>query len=954
MIKIALLDSWPNLEESAELEFIKRFIIASENIGDIEARRVVTSDDIYNFSPDAVLASHEFSRKLTEFPTIGLLWSPLSFFSDDEYRKISIQSYDGYVVGNEFLRQYVSDINFSRPIRKPVGKGTFLPTTYTTNINALEEVEDPTLCYLGVHWDGSRHGRVFEALTKRNLITVYGPSSSWKDYPNNYGGMVPFDGRSVQKTIAKHGIALCFHKKEHRQQNTPSMRIFEALSVGAIPICDNIEFARTELSDVALFVDTTKSPKLIAEQIDNHIQWIRNNKADAIERVRKGKKWFEDNWSLEQKIRNVIIPTIESIQDAGLFSTINKFNNIDIENIDKLIPECEIVIRAGGRDLSYLRRAINSVVAANCKEFPLGIIVVDYKSRSDIRSFVSNDISKKIPVTYITSEDNGYRSTALWNGLRAAKAPFVAHLDDDDSVHPNHYRQLRQMLQHYSNSPLAYSGVIKKEDSEGCYFDAINFRGGKNSVIEENRQLFFMSDYDLTRLAQFDNYIQSNTWMARREVLSSIIEDDPQLEVIEDVYLYLLLAQRGPFAFTGSATAVWHWRSAQADNSMTSVSLSKWMRDGERVARRLENLRFNYVPDLGSLKLLKPKRMSTIEVGTQFDGVSELEPIDYETIIDGGTALSERVAFKGFHPAEVSGVWSREEDAQMVMKLDGEVQAAGGEVTIEFISSDTGEKGRYVEFRIGEENFIRVEATGWGVKKTILGIPSGSSDTCTIHVKIDSLFSPGSDMTDTRKLGVHIKSLHVSPVRTDIGLSSNDISNELDATNIASSVETYVDISSETSEAPQSADLEKKSALKAIGTPTLSIYRKNNYAHVVVGDFNDEHKTALCKLLNNSGKHSIQFDLLNMSLGDEIDNKFIEIDNGPVFRIYLNNNKADIRRRLAAIPERLRNVVHDIVLLEEGEVVISASREAVEDIMTILKAIQFDLRRMAGDVLGIS
>ena len=35
------------------------------------------------------------------------------------------------------------------------------------------------------------------------------------------------------------------------------MRIFEALSVGALPICDRIDFAIEELSDVALFVDTT-------------------------------------------------------------------------------------------------------------------------------------------------------------------------------------------------------------------------------------------------------------------------------------------------------------------------------------------------------------------------------------------------------------------------------------------------------------------------------------------------------------------------------------------------------------------------------------------------------------------------------------------------------------------------------------------------------------------------
>lgn len=931
-MKIALLDSWPNLTESAELEFIKRFTIAASNLPGIQAHRVVTSDDIYDLQPDAVLCSHEYSRKLTEFPTIGLLWSPLSFFVDDEYRRASVLSYDGYVVGNETLRNYVSDITFGRPIGKPTGPGLFLPTTYRTGYNSLRQVTRPSLCYLGVHWDGSRHGRVFEELVKRDIIRVYGPGSSWSAYPNNYGGMIPFDGKSVQETIARHGVALCLHKKEHRQQNTPSMRIFEALSVGALPICDQIEFARTELGDIALFVDTTKSPRAIVDQIQEHLNWILNNPQEARERADRGKAWFDKNWCLEEKILSTIIPTIEEVRSQG------RFNYRAVEKIKP--PSCEVIIRTGGRDILFLERAVASLVAANSDEFPLGVIVVDYKGRDDIRAFVQNISKKNIRAKYVKSPDNGYRSTALWNGLRAATAQYVAHLDDDDSVHPNHYRQLHQALLNFPNAPLAYSGVIKKEDDEGKYFQAINFQGPAEEVIRETRELFFLDDYDITRLAQFDNYIQSNTWMARTHVVKEIIGEDPRLEVIEDVYLYLLLAQRGAFAFTAGATAFWHWRSLHADNSMTSVSLAKWMRDGQRVARRLENLKYHYSPDLGSLKVLKPERSSSIELGEHFNIESDLEPLGHDSLVEGGSALSDRVAFKGFHPAEASGVWSRELNSQFVFRLDEDVQVDGALVVVEFIASDNGDPDRRLFFSLNGGAAVSVTAVGWEPARVQLPLSPKSGASCTISIDLSSLYVPDAGSSDTRKLGVHIKSL--SLVRVDepsqtIALNVVDMKG---SGALPPSTPQIIVEPTSSSELPVLAADRSRELL----SPVLSFFHSGAYTHVGISESQSENGVTICKLQTYLGNRSIQFDILNLPLGEEIDKKFVEMDGGPVFRIYFNADEADIRRRVKALPQRLVRLLRDITYLGDDDYMVAAPRESVGAVAEILRAIQHDLR----------
>ena len=78
-MRIAVINSFPNRPNTAEREFIERFHIACNAIK-IDCATVTTSDEIVDARPDLVLATHEFSRKLTQFPTLGLIWSPLSFF----------------------------------------------------------------------------------------------------------------------------------------------------------------------------------------------------------------------------------------------------------------------------------------------------------------------------------------------------------------------------------------------------------------------------------------------------------------------------------------------------------------------------------------------------------------------------------------------------------------------------------------------------------------------------------------------------------------------------------------------------------------------------------------------------------------------------------------------------------------------------------------------------------
>ncbi|MBK1970595.1 glycosyltransferase family 2 protein [Brevundimonas diminuta] len=868
-MKIAILDGFPNLINSAEAEFIRRFEIACQNLGNVEAKGVSCSQEVYDYDPDAVLISHEFSRKLTSYPTLGLMWSPLSFFEEEKYRNTSVRTYDGYIVANDELENYCTDIQFGRPIQKPISKTRFLPTSYETDIVALQSVKQPSLCYMGVHWDGGRHNRVFDALSQTDFITFYGPKKSWERHAHKYGGMIPFDGRSVQKTLAQHGIALCFHKREHLRQNTPSMRLFEALSVGAIPICDNIEFAKTELADIALFVDTSKSADRIVKQIEAHVQWVQDHREEAIARVLKGKAWFSQNWSLETKIRQCIIPTIKETRKVGLFDAKPRAYKATISKTAPLPaskkPKCEIIIRTGGREIDTLHNAVQSAIAADSKDFPLGLIIVDYKKRSDIRKYVEEKVAPHIPVKYINCENTGYRSTAMWAGLRAVEAPFTAHLDDDDTVYPNHYRQLNQALKQAPNAPMAYSGVIKKEDSKGFYFSAPNFDGPGGKTIKEDREICFFSDHDLTRLTQFDNYIQSNTWMARTSLLQSVIGEDPRLVVCEDVYLYLLLAQHGPFKFTFSPTAAWHWRSEFADNSMNSVGGKIWMRDSRRVVRRLQNLSYFYAPDLESAKLLKPPPPLMINAGANADDTDELINMSYDAFIEP-SEFADYFAFSNFHVPEGTGAWTRETDAHIKLKLDDEVIERGGAIYLDVMLSHKEMVQRRAYFSVNDGEKTSLSCDSWTTRTIRLDIPAGSPKLTHINLDIDSMYYP-ENKPDVRHLGIYVKSVAL-------------------AENHASYLRAMASMSHE-------------------GNLRALYYEEPVYRHVE-GISQIDSAVRYFKIQKYEKNYSIEVELANLRNDESIPIEYIDQEKLPVFRIYFNGDLEDIKRRTSLLPERIR------------------------------------------------
>jgi phosphoglycerol transferase len=578
-MKLALLNAFPNLLHSAEREFIERCVAVLNAMGH-EARSVVTSDDIMAFDPDAVIVTHEFAAKTTDHFTVGLLWSPTIFYKDDELRLKSIRSWDLAVPINAETRRLAKNLHFPLRHDSAVSDLDFYPSAPVGDLST----PDPStlsLAYVGAHWDGQRHRQLLEELAKVTDLHVYGPAKAWEFMPGNYRGGIPFDGKSLVQTLNRHGVVLALHKLEHAQEQTPSMRVFEACAARCAVITERMPAFSALFGDDLHYIDTTQNPKRLAREIAAIVQRYRAEPALYEQTVGRVHEAFRVKASLEVLL-SALLDEVLARKSKALAQA----------RADDEGPGVSVIIRCGSRPLSVLQRAVASVGAQTHAK--VGLILVRFAAVDGFEHWLGETRAsgRFAFVTEVLAPGGGVRSAAWWAGLRAVRSEAFCLLDDDDELFKDHLSSLVQVLARDPDCDVAYSGGVKQEE-DGVYLNHHDrFKGDLQQEIKERRTLQFMDDYNLDRMLRFDNFILSHAWLARSRVLTEDVLSDPDLEVGEDVYFYLLLATRCSFRFSGRVSVVWNWRSNAADNSMLAVSQQRWARCAALLSQRLAHVQF--------------------------------------------------------------------------------------------------------------------------------------------------------------------------------------------------------------------------------------------------------------------------------------------------------------------------------------------------------------------------
>ncbi len=578
-MKIALLNAFPNLSHSAEKEFIERCLADLGTLGH-DAYSVITSDDIIALNPDIVIVTHEFVAKTTDHFTVGLLWSPTEFYKNEAQRVKAIRSWDLVVPINAATRRFAKSIHFPLRHATAVSDLNFYPSASTSDL-PLPDASSLSLAYIGAHWDGDRHKAVFEEIAKVADLHVYGPAKAWTFLPNNYRGPVPFDGKSVVKTLNQHGVVLAVHKTEHALEETPSMRVFEACSARCIVITEPMQPLVELFGDSIHYVDMSRPPAEIAQNVAAILGRYKANPSLAEQTIQQAEQVFKSKASLE-RLLSALLDDVKERLEKSRSAALAARQDLEVS----------VIIRCGSRPYSFLKRAVASLASQTYPK--IGLIFVRFAEMDGFQSWLEaiRATGRFTFVKEVEAPGNGMRSAAMWAGLRAVATDAFCMLDDDDEIFAGHIAGLVKLLVEDESCDFAYSGVVLQEEDGAYLNDHVRFKGELQAEIKERRALKFLDDFNLDRLLRFDNYIQSNAWLARKRVLTPDVLDDPDLAVSEDMYFYLLLASRYKFRFTGNVSAIWNWRSIAADNSMVAVPPQHWQKNGEMLLRRLARVSF--------------------------------------------------------------------------------------------------------------------------------------------------------------------------------------------------------------------------------------------------------------------------------------------------------------------------------------------------------------------------
>lgn len=139
-------------------------------------------------------------------------------------------------------------------------------------------------------WDNKRsspfYQQVFRFLDQYGSCEFYGPKNKWERLSfESYKGLISFDGHSLVKKMSDCGIALLIFNYRTLQTGVASIRIFEALSSGAIIIAEPHPFIVKHFGDNVLYIKSCNNmqqqleeePITIASHIQQCYHWILQN-----------------------------------------------------------------------------------------------------------------------------------------------------------------------------------------------------------------------------------------------------------------------------------------------------------------------------------------------------------------------------------------------------------------------------------------------------------------------------------------------------------------------------------------------------------------------------------------------------------------------------------------------------------------------------------------------------
>jgi hypothetical protein len=530
-MKIAYLNPWSS---RAENQCYGSLAVAARRTG-LELIDCRDENDLEPSGAEFVIAHSSCVPKICDFPTYLIVHEPPSRFLKNEVYLKNLMTYDGYFTVSDSVRRFLRDLSFG--IGRPDPIGFFYTTAQrselSTHIPEIVQQGKLQIAYFGTNWD-RRAPQLFEILDSKGILRIHGPTQSWPNGLRSYAGPLPFDGIGPQKTYSECGIGLVLLSADHLRDDVVTNRIFEISSVGAVAICPDTPWIRKWFGDSVFYFDPLRPWEDIATRITDIHEYCKAHPHDVAKMGNNARAIFENNFAGEIMLLNAVDYHKEK----------QRTRQARRQALGPP-PLIAVIIRCGGRDVDYVKRAIFSVSSQSFGRYVL--LIVKYKSidLSQVLASLPTNIERVVEIEI----PNGNRSATLFAGLaklRDLDAEYFAVLDDDDLWLSNHMESLFSAGKHVRNDfDVAFAGYIKALP-EGREIET-------NLVWKRNLGAFGFSG-EIQTVDDITREFSPNCFVARTGLLPKEV-DIPAMETAEDSLMIGLIVRHQKPVFSYQATA---------------------------------------------------------------------------------------------------------------------------------------------------------------------------------------------------------------------------------------------------------------------------------------------------------------------------------------------------------------------------------------------------------------
>ena len=475
--KYAIVYTWPGSSQNAESEVIRRMLVAADNINvkfDVVSKEGFILDDnfaktdkkIQDGDYEFMMTLHYDDVKLWDSFHYHTLWNPplisLQYANYPEIVKNIISNDDFLIYDDGGMSGHLRAMTIDTP--RDLEGASSLTASFPGTALKKPVLNDPVLFYCGINWEKMigtqpRHEGLFQLLDKLEDVNIYGPASTWDGY-KTYKGTIPFDGFSLVEEAHRCGVVLALSSDFHYRAGAATNRVYEGCAAGAVIISDTNSFIKEHFGDSILYIDFDKDhPERMFAQIKKHMDWIKNNKSQALKLAEKAQKIFLEKFTLERQLSDIINnhENRKNAVERSLYARDKESKTLATFFLDN------IVFDQSEKDL--LSNTIKNIAKQIDKNITLAICC-DNRTHSSVKQYIQSlhtdvDIVLK---SYPIYDEFKYkwvsRGQILFDMINTIPHDYLCILDGYEAMFSDHITTLKRALEDHPNKIAAYCGTF--------------------------------------------------------------------------------------------------------------------------------------------------------------------------------------------------------------------------------------------------------------------------------------------------------------------------------------------------------------------------------------------------------------------------------------------------------------------------------------------------------------